>query len=61
VLRQAHTKRARSYEAFGSLNPQVSLGGVVLKRSPDLPWFRPDVPIHGPLAWPMGWFEIRRS
>jgi len=27
VLRQAHTKRARSYEAFGSLNPQFSAAG----------------------------------
>jgi hypothetical protein len=27
VLRQAHTKRARSYEAFGSLNPQFAAAG----------------------------------
>jgi len=27
VLRQAHTKRARAYEEFGSLNPQFAAGG----------------------------------
>lgn len=27
VLRQPHTKRARSYEAFGSLNPQFAAAG----------------------------------
>jgi putative transposase len=27
VLRQAHTRRARSYETFGSLNPQFAAGG----------------------------------
>ena len=27
VLRQAHTKRARSYEAFGRLNPQFAAAG----------------------------------
>ena len=27
VLRQVHTKRARSYEAFGSLNPQFAAAG----------------------------------
>ena len=27
VLRQAHTKRARSYEVFGSLNPQFAAAG----------------------------------
>ena len=27
VLRQAHTNRARSYEAFGSLNPQFAAAG----------------------------------